>query len=148
MPHGLAQPYGLRGGLYKVFYESKNCNACGLKFSLRQKKSLKKTSTSSNQPLFYPNEKSLQRYDKCRTCLKKNFFKRNCKKCVDWKYSRKFCVTKLDCKPKAYLKSCKRSAALTSRGNFSREHFSTQTKKVCKNDKCRKNFDKYFYIYN
>ena len=39
MPHGLAQPYGLRGGLYKVFEESKNCNACGLKFSLRQKKS-------------------------------------------------------------------------------------------------------------
>ena len=39
MPHGLAQPYGLRGGLYTVFDESKNCNACGLKFSLRQKKS-------------------------------------------------------------------------------------------------------------
>ena len=34
MPHGLAQTYGLRGGLYKVFDESKNCNACGLKFSL------------------------------------------------------------------------------------------------------------------
>ena len=39
MPHGLAQPYGLRGWMYKVFNESKNCNACGLKFSLRQKKS-------------------------------------------------------------------------------------------------------------
>ena len=39
------------------------------------------------------------------------------------KFSRKFCETKLDCKPKAYLKSCKRSAALTSRGNFGREHF-------------------------
>ena len=39
MPHGLAQPYGLRGELYKVFNESKNCNAGGLKFSLRQKKS-------------------------------------------------------------------------------------------------------------
>ena len=25
MPHGLAQPYGLRGGLYKVFDESKKC---------------------------------------------------------------------------------------------------------------------------
>ena len=39
MPCGLVQPYGLRGGLYTVFDESKNCNAGGLKFSLRQKKS-------------------------------------------------------------------------------------------------------------
>ena len=38
MPHGLAQPYGLRGGLHKVFDESKNCNACGLKFNLRAEK--------------------------------------------------------------------------------------------------------------
>ena len=42
MPHGLAQPYGLRGGLYKVFEESKNCNAGGLKFSLRAEKVFKK----------------------------------------------------------------------------------------------------------
>ena len=48
-------------------------------------------------------------------------------------YLGKFCETKLDCKPKAYLKPCKCNAALASWGNFrSRAFFYAKDKKVCK----------------
>ena len=41
-----------------------------------------------------------------------------CRKGVADEFSCKFCVTKLDCKPKAYLKPCKRSAAPANEGDF------------------------------
>ena len=100
-----------------------------LSFKTKQKITQFQKGEANNQPPSNQNAKSSQstfRAELAITFLINTF----CNKCVDQKYSRKFCVTKLDCKPKAYLKSCKRSAAQHS--TIPQTAPPTRTQKVCK----------------